>query len=332
VINLITKIKNILNLKYGGLLSVGLFATWLLYDRSFFQIFSNTDIIIQTVLGGLFVGGLYAIAASGLTLIFGVMKIIDIVQGELMIFGAYLSFFFFTLFGLDPLISLFINFPILFIVGFGIQRFISRPVLKRPTAIDDSLLIAFGLSIALQSLMIIFWRADTRGLSTFYSGMTIPIGGIVIPIVRVVVLIVSIIALTSLYLFTTRSFHGKAIRAVASDWVTASLMGIDVNRINTLTYALGTGFAGVTGALIAISFGFQPTSGSLFFLKALTVITLGGLGTVPGALVGGLLIGVSESLGSYFFGGGYRDAIAYIIFLIVLMVKPTGLLARYRAF
>ena len=289
---------------------------------------ASTAIYIQVIIGGLLVGGVYVVAALGLTLVFGVMKIINIVHGDLIILGAYASFWLYTLYKIDPFISMIVSMPLFFAIGLPIQKFLMNPALRR--GIDQPLIISFGLSSILQYAMLTAWTANPRGVTTSYTGITYMMGDIPLSFIRFMILISAIVVLYLLHLFLTRTYLGIAIRATSQEMEAASLMGIDINRVNLFSYALSLALAATAGIFVSLIFGFEPSSGFVYLLKAFAVIIFGGVGSLSGALFGGLILGMGESVGSFIVGAAYRDAIAYIIFFLILLLRPTGILGRGR--
>jgi branched-chain amino acid transport system permease protein len=285
----------------------------------------STIIWIQVIVGGLLVGGIYVVAALGLTLVFGVTRIVNIVHGDFIILGAYVSFWLYTLFNIDPLFSMLISVMLFFAIGIPIQKFLMTPALKK--GIDQPMIISFGLSSILQYSMIDAFTGNARGMITSWSGGTINLG-IPVSIIRFVALMASIVVLVLLYLFLTRTYLGRAIRATSQEPESATLMGIEVDRVNLFSYGLSLGLAGIAGVFVGLVFGFDPLGGFTYLLKGFAVVVLGGVGSLSGALIGGLMLGVAESTGSYIIGAGYRDAISYIIFFIILLLRPTGILKR----
>ena len=287
-------------------------------------------VFIQALIHGLLSGSIYALLALGLALIFGVMKIINICHGELVVLGAYVTFWLYTLMGVDPFLSIPLSLLTLFIIGLPLGKFVMDPALK--IGVDPPLIIAFGLSIILQNLMRYFWTATPRGIRLeWYLPINLPFG-VTVSALTLIVALIAIFGLGFLHLFLKKTFIGKAIRAVSMDIPTSRLMGVNVENINALSYGIGLALAGISGSLIAVVMGFDPMSGMLFTNKALCVIVLGGVGHIFGAFVGGLVLGIAEAVGSFFLGDTARHAVAYILFLIVLIFKPTGLFAKYRAF
>jgi branched-chain amino acid transport system permease protein len=284
----------------------------------------------QVVLSGTLVGGLYALVAAGLGLIFGVMKILNICHGEFVILGAYLTYTLFTASGLDPFLSIPISMSVLFVSGFIVHRFLLKYF--GPEDHSKVIMITIALSVGIQGAITLIWTSSPKGIFTSYTGLILPIGELIIPLMRLLVLGLAIITIVSLWAFLKYTRFGKAVRATAQDAEVASLVGVSVDRINSISYGIGIAIAGIGGPLIALLFGFNPTTGPLLLLKGLTVIVLGGVGSTIGIIFGGLAVGAIESTGSFFIGGGNKDAIAYTLFLLILLIRPHGFLSKYRTF
>jgi len=281
----------------------------------------------QNLVFGLLVGALYGLVALGLSLIFGVTKFLNVAHGELVMFGGYACFWAFTLLGVDPFISIPISMLFLFLLGALLYWLVFSRTVKLPeeSKIKNTLLVAFGLSVILQNLAMRFFTADERGITTSYAGTAFTVAGVRFPIMRLASLVVAVFFLIALTLFLRKTYTGKAIRATAQNWEAASLMGINIHKIYLLAFALGASLAGVAGILVTVNYSIQPTMGLGWTLKALIVMVLGGLGNIPGALVGGLILGVTESATSFFISSNYREVAGLVLFLLVLIFRPQGL-------
>jgi branched-chain amino acid transport system permease protein len=286
--------------------------------------------IAQTLVFGLFVGGIYGVAAAGLALVFGVLKVLNIAHGELLMLGGYLSFWMFTLFGMDPFVSLLISILGLFVVGFVLDRLLYRHIthLQGETRIKNSLLVSFGLTLVLQNVALALFTADERTVQLGYFGAGPSILGVTFPLTRLLSLLIAFVSILALHLFLRRTYPGKAIRAVAEDGESAALAGINVQRIYMYTMALGAALAGLAGSLVVIGYGISPDIGLTWTLKALVVITLAGAGSVLGAFPAGLLLGLVEAVSGLVLGSIYRETAGLVMFLVVLVVRPSGLFGR----
>jgi branched-chain amino acid transport system permease protein len=282
--------------------------------------------LAQNLVFGILVGGLYGLAAVGLSLVFGVTKFLNVAHGELLMFGGYAAFWIFTLWGIDPFLSLPMVAFLLVLIGFVLYKLLfGRMVtLTEDNKIKNTLLVGFGLSLILQNVALRLWTADDRGITTAYSGAAFTLFGVRFPIVRVASLAVALICLAALHLFLHRTYTGKALRATVQDWEAATVMGIDIHRVYLLAFVIGAALAGIAGALVAVGYSIQPAMGLEWTLIALIVMVLGGLGSITGTFVGGLVLGVTQSLTSALIGGSYREMVALFLFLLVLVLRPQG--------
>jgi len=281
------------------------------------------------ILSGLLTGALYVLIATGLTVVLGVMKIVNLVHGDFIVLAAYISFWM-TGYGVDPILALVISLPIFFVVGLPVQRYLFSKGVKFGT--DAPLLVAFGLSNILEYSMLTAWTAYPRITTASYSTVILQIGPVILPITRLMVLGVSIGCIVFLTLFLKRTYTGMAIRATSMDWEIASHLGININRISMLAYSIGLSLAAVAGAFLGLVFSFSPASGIPLTLGGFAAIVLGGAGSVPGAFVGGIVLGYAQSVGSFFLGNAYTNLIGYLIFFIVLLFRPSGILGKVPTF
>ncbi len=281
----------------------------------------------QNLVFGLLVGALYGLAAVGLSLVFGVMKFLNVAHGELLMFGGYASFWVFTLLGVDPFLTLLPTIILLLLIGVALYKVLFARMVKlaEEIKIKNTLLVGFGLSLVLQNLALRLWTADDRSITTFYSGQALTFLGVRFPIVRVAGLGIAVVCLLALHLFLRRTYTGKAIRATVEDWEAATLMGIDIHRVYLLSFVLGSALAGIAGTLVSVGYSIEPAMGLHWTLKALIVMVLGGLGSIVGTFVGGLVLGVAESATSYLISGTYREVVGLFIFILVLVLRPQGL-------
>jgi len=281
----------------------------------------------QNLVFGILVGSLYGLAALGLSLIFGVTKFLNVAHGELLMFGGYVSFWAFSLLGLDPFLSIPITIIFLFLIGAVLYRLVfSRTVkLADEAKIKNSLLVAFGVSVILQNLALRFWTADERGITTAYYQTAFTVLETRFPLIRLASFAVALVLLAALQLFLHNTYTGKAIRATVQNWEAASLMGINIHRVFLLSFAIGAALAGVAGTLVAMNYSIQPAMGLGWTMKALIVMVLGGLGSIPGTFIGGLILGVTESATSFFISSNYREVAGLLLFILVLIFRPQGL-------
>ena len=284
-------------------------------------------ILAQQLILGLLVGGLYGLAAAGLSMTFGVLRVLNVAHGELLMLGGYGTFWLFTLWQIDPFVSLLGVAPAMFLLGLLLYWALFQFVVKahEETRIKNSLLIGFGLTLVLHALAIRFWTADERAVTTAYAGAVLRLGGLAFPWLRLTSLLFAFAILAALHLFLAKARWGRAIRATAEDWEAAALMGIPVGKTYLLAFALGTALAGIAGGLVSVSYAISPSIGLEWTLKALVVIVLAGLGSLFGSFAGGIILGLAEAMSVVFLGGPYREVVGLILFLIVLVVRPQGL-------
>lgn len=285
------------------------------------------ETLVQNIVFGLLLGALYGLAAVGLSLVFGVTKFLNVAHGELLMLGGYVSFWLFNLYHVDPFVSLPLAALALVVVGIVLYSLLfSRTVkMDEEQKVQTTMLIGFGVSLILQNLAQRLWTADDRSITTAYSRMSWTLFDIRFPIVRVVSMVVALLLVIALQQFLQRSYFGKAIRATVEDWEEATIIGIDTHRVYLVAFVIGAAFAGVAGALVSVSYSIVPSMGLEWTLVCLVVMTLGGLGSIIGTFVGGLILGVAQALTAFAVGGAYRQVVGLLLFLVVLAVRPQGL-------
>jgi branched-chain amino acid transport system permease protein len=283
-------------------------------------------LIIQVVINGIVLGGFYAAIAVGFTLVWGVMNIINVAHGTALMLGAYVSYWAFSLLGLDPFLSIPLSFAILFLAGYLLQKYLINFIIKAPLFM--TFIVTYGVLLIGENLALYFWGADYRSAIPPYAGAGFSIGTLIIPYVRIGVLIVSLILVFSLFFFLEKTKTGLAIRATRMNRDAAKLMGANIGRVYAITYALGTAMVGAAGSLMSTAFMIGPAMGGGYLLRAFVVCILGGLGNINGALIGGLIFGLVEALGALFLGPGYQESISMGVMVLVLALKPTGILGR----
>jgi branched-chain amino acid transport system permease protein len=282
----------------------------------------NLMILLQAVVSGLLLGGIYALTAVGLTLIFGVMKIINFAHGSFMMLGMYTSYWLFVSLGVHPYYSVFISFAILFVIGAFIQKvLVSRVPL---TEGQNVLLLTLGISLALDNLAAFLWAADFRTIKPGSFTGTAFLGEIMVSIPKLMAFVFSLLLTAALYLFLKKTDTGRSIRAIADDIEGSRSVGINIGRISCICFGIGAGVIGATGSMITPFFPISPTVGSVFIMTAFIVVVLGGLGSFWGALLGGLVIGVAESIEATYHPGAMQQFVTYIIFILTLLFRPTG--------
>ena len=280
-------------------------------------------ILIPAVLNGLLTGAVYALIALGLTLIYGVLHIINFAHGALLTAALFAAFFAHKLLGLDPYLAAFALAPLFFLLGYALQRFLIGPASHG----DDRnmLLVTLGIAVIVENALLYAFRADTRTVDVPYGFSTIDFGFALLSLPRVVGFAAVFVVALLLWAILTRTDIGKAIRAVAKEKLGAELSGIDVAHVYAMTFGLGTACLAVAACLLIPTYYVNPHVGNAFVLVAFTIVVLGGMGSVPGALIGGLFIGVVESLCGLYLGESLGQIGIFLIFILVLLVRPSGL-------
>ena len=284
-------------------------------------------IALQLTLFGLVWGGLYALTAHGLNLIYGVMKILNIAHGEFLMLGAYVTFWLLQLAGFSPLVSVLVAAPGTFLLGLLVHAVVVRPLVRasRGSIVQleqSTLIVFFGVLMIIQNLALVLWTADYRVVE--YLGGPVGWGPIRIAGNRLVVLVASLVVTAALHVFLLRTFTGKAIRAISQDREAGLLVAIDAGKVALVAFGLGAALAGAAGAMVAMIYVITPTMGILFTVKAFTVMVVGGFGRVTGTLMAGLLLGVAESWGAFVLGEGYREAISYVVLVLLILFSSYG--------
>jgi branched-chain amino acid transport system permease protein len=281
---------------------------------------------LQIAANGLVLGGLYACIAVGFSLVWGVLNVINILHGSFIVLGSYVAFFAYVHLGIHPFISIVIAGAVLYALGYVLQAGIINRVVTAPVLI--TLTLTFGLDLILNNAMLVAFTADYQAVNLANPLGTLKIGPVYLPGDRVAAMVLAMLLTLLLYRLLRDSRIGRAIVAVRMDREAAALMGVDIKHINAITFAIGALMAGAAGALLSIIFPISPLNGPLFLGKAFVVCVLGGLGSVPGAMVGGLVLGVIESFGSYWLGPEHAVTLSFGLLLVLLFVRPSGLMGR----
>jgi len=281
------------------------------------------EIVAQAVINGLLIGGIYALVSIGVTLIFGVIKIVNFAQGEFVMIGMYISFFLATQFGIDPIVSLIVSMPVLFVVGVLIQHFLIRRVL----GLNDlpQIFLTFALSLLILNLALMLLTANYRTVHTWYSDEALHLGGLYIPVAKLIAFVLAMVLSGLLWVFLHATDLGKAMRAAAQKPEVAMLMGINPNRVFCVALGIALALAGAAGSLLMPFCPAYPMVGQVFVLMAFVAVVLGTLGNVVGALIASLMMGVAESLGIQFVGADSGLIVVFMMLLLTLAVRPSGL-------
>ena len=282
--------------------------------------------ISQAVITGILMAGIYALVAIGLTLIFGVVRIVNFAQGEFVMLGMYATFWLWKAWGIDPYLSLLITMPLLFCFGVLVQRFLFRPILHAPDLAQ--IFMTVGISVVLMNAALFFFTANFRTVKTAYAEWTIRLGGVALPVPRLFAFVGALLLAGLLTLFLSKTDVGKALRAVAQDREVSMLLGINPERMYLLAVGLGAALAGAAGSLIVPFFYVFPTVGVVFVLIAFVVVILGTLGSIEGALLAAFIVGVAESLGILFAGADLGLVVVFAILVATLILRPSGLMGQ----
>lgn len=282
--------------------------------------------IAQVILNGVLLGGLYACTAIGFSIIWGVMNLVNLAHGSMIVIGAYVTYFVSSQTGADPFLTIPLAGAILFLLGYLLQKFLLNFLVR--SSVFMTFIFTFGLDMLLINVLLIAFSADLRSLSVSYAHESLHIGGLAAPYGRLIAFALAIALTIALSVFLDITRTGRAIKAVSFDRDAAALSGIEINRIYAITFAIGAMMAGMAGSLIAVVYSFSPVTGESFTMKAFVIVVLGGLGSIPGAILGGVVLGVAENMASYLLDPGYRDAIGFGLLLITLMFRREGLLGK----
>ncbi|WP_234853335.1 branched-chain amino acid ABC transporter permease [Paracoccus everestensis] len=288
-----------------------------------------SSLILPAVLSGLTMGAVYALVALGLTLIYGVLHIINFAHGSLLMLALYAAYFLFVHMGVDPYLAIPILLPVFFCLGYALQRWLIAPMSGGSE--QNVLLVTLALALIIDNLALYFWTSNTRSVDIPYAYNTVEFLGAYLPLGRVIAFFAAIAAAPLLWLFMTRTRTGSAIRAVAIEKRGAEIVGIDVNHTYAICFGIGTACVALAACLLLPTFYVTPQVGYSFVLVAFTTVVLGGMGSLPGALIAGLLLGVIESLCGLFLGESLGQIGIFMAFILILLFKPSGLLGRRAA-
>jgi branched-chain amino acid transport system permease protein len=286
-------------------------------------------VLPQLVVSTILLGGIYALIATGLTLIFGVMRVVNFAHGEFLMLGMYLAFWVFSLLHVDPYLTLVVSLPLFFAVGWVSYRAVMRPVVHASHSVQ--VFTTVGLSVALQNLALVCFAADARFLRTEYYAVVVRVGGAAFNVAQLVAFAVAVGLTAGLFAFMRWSYAGKIMRATAQDRQASSLMGIDTDRVYAATWAVAIACVGAAGVLLAPIYPVYPTAGLQFVLIAYVAVVLGGLGDMAGALVAALLVAAVEVVGSYVIGTAWKEVLYLVLFIAILIARPAGLFGQRGA-
>ena len=282
---------------------------------------------LNYLVSGLSLGSVYAIIALGYTMVYGIAKMLNFAHGDVIMVGAYVCFFAFTRYGLNPFISVILAMLVCTCLGIVIEKLAYKPLRAAPSL--AVLITAIGVSYLLQNLALLFWSSNQKVFNSIIPNESVEIGGLTVSYITILTIVVCVVIMILLTTFINRTKLGKAMRAVSEDKGAAQLMGIDVNTTISVTFAIGSGLAAIAGVLLCSAYpNLTPTTGSMPGIKAFTAAVFGGIGSIPGAFLGGLLLGVIENLAKAYISTQISDAIVFGVLIIVLLVKPAGLLGK----
>jgi branched-chain amino acid transport system permease protein len=280
--------------------------------------------LLGPFVNAILLGGLYAVIAVGMSMIFGIVKLVNLAHGDLMILGCYLSLTMSTYFGIHPLTSIIIVAPIMFLVGFALQSLLFNRVLGRE--MEPPLLVAFGLSIIIQNLLLAVYTPDARSLTTTLSVTSLPLGeNISVSMLYVINFLVGLLVIGGLQVFFRYTYMGRAIRGASDDSLAAALVGVNTRNIYALAMGIAMITAAVSGVLVGMTFTFYPHTGATYLIIAFGVVIIGGLGSIKGTLVGGIILAMAQLMGAHFLGPGYQLLAGYAVLLVVLALRPEGI-------
>ena len=286
------------------------------------------ELYVQAAINGILIGGVYSLMAVGLSLIFGVMRVINFAHGDMMVWGMYLSLWLFTSLGVDPYLSIVATGAAVFLLGAAVQRGLVNRILSAPH--EMQILLMMGVALVLENTALMVWGPDPRRVNVAYGLSTFWIGPIVVDVPRLVTFSVALLLALLLYLFLTRTDLGRMIRAASDNQIGALLVGTDITKVFTLAFGVGAACVGAAGSLMTPLLPFAPSTGLFFTVTSFNIVIIGGMGNLLGAFLGGLLVGVSESLGAVILVPSLKEIVSFVLLVVVLLFRPQGLLGGRR--
>jgi branched-chain amino acid transport system permease protein len=283
-------------------------------------------ILPQLLVSGILIGGVYALASVGLTLIFGVLRIVNFAQGEFIMLAMFGAFWINYLWGIDPYVSALAVVPAMFLLGLLVERFVIQRILTAPHSMQ--IFATFGISVILQNLALTLWGPDYRSVTTAYTSKAYSVAGLSISATSLFAFIPAVLMAAGLIAFLHLTRDGRALRALVQNRYAATLMGVDTRRLNQLAFGCGIACAAISGCILTPMYYTFPTVAVDLIVTSFVVVVLGGMGSVLGALVGGLIIGVAQTLTGFYLSVEFKDAIALLLFIVILLVRPQGLFGR----
>jgi branched-chain amino acid transport system permease protein len=286
----------------------------------------EASVIAQAIISGIMMGALYTLMAFGLQIVYGVMRIINVAHAVFMVFSCYLTYWIFVIYGIDPFISMIMITPILFAVGWAVQRFLVNPIVTAPHV--TTLLLMFGIGQVLENLIAFYWTSNFKSVAPSYGATSVTIANLSFPVIRVGGFIVSIVILVLLEVFLMKTKIGKAIRATAQDREAAQAMGINVTHVYLISFGIAIASVAPAGAITSMIYAFYPTFHHMFTAKLFSICVLGGLGSITGVFVGSMIMGIAESLTGVIATLEWSPVIAYALLIIILIFRPRGLFGK----
>jgi len=283
----------------------------------------NLDVLTSTLASGFLLGGILALIALGLSIALGVMRLVNLAHGELLVCGAYLSYFLLSQFDVDPISGLLVVGALMALIALPFQRLLIAPLSGK--GMEAPMMTMFGVSIILQNLLLLGFSADTRTLEAPYAASPVSLGPVTVPQIYLIGFAISVVLVVLVHQLVTRTGFGRELRASSADPTAAAAMGVDVRRVHALTFALGAACAAMGGVLIGTAFSFTPSTGATYLLTSFAVVVLSGVGNIFGTLLAGIAMGLLQSVGALAFGDGYRDFVGLVLFLLVLAFRPQGI-------
>lgn len=286
------------------------------------------SLYVQAIINGLLIGGVYSLMAVGLSLIFGVMRVINFAHGDMMVWGMYLSLWLFTALGWDPYLSVPLTGAVIFLLGTAVQRGLVNQILTAPH--EMQILLMMGVALVLENIALMTWGPDPRRVNVSYGLTTFWMGPIVVDLPRIVTFGLALVLALCLYLFLSRTDLGRMIRAASDNQTGALLVGTDIRKVFTLAFGVGAACVGAAGSLMTPLLPFTPSSGLLFTVTSFNIVIIGGMGSLLGAFVGGILVGVSESLGAVLLVPSLKEIVGFVLLVLILLFRPQGLMGGRR--
>jgi len=285
----------------------------------------NVEVIVGSMVSGLLLGGSLALIALGLSISLGVMRLVNLAHGELLVCGAYLSYFLLNYLGIDPILGLLLVGAMVAVIALPFHRLLIAPLAGK--GMEAPMMTMFGVSIILQNLLLLSFSADTRTIEASYAIQPLTMGSITVPKIYLIGFVVSVALVWCVHMVVSRTAFGRELRASSADPGAATTLGVDVRRVHAITFSMGAACAAMGGVLIGTAFSFTPSTGATYLLISFAIVVLGGVGNIFGTLVAGIAMGVLQSIGGVILGDGYRDLVGLVLFLLALALRPGGIVS-----